>query len=67
MRMSAERVISARLRLRECTTVTVASPSFAFLHEKKCQRLADDHAPAEHDDMRAGDFDAAFDEQTLTA
>lgn len=39
----------------------------AFPHQQKCERLSDNHAAAENDDVGAGDFDSAFDEQSLAA
>src|ERR1044071_4784961 len=43
----------------------VAASTFA--DQQKCQRLSYDHAATKNDNVRAGDFDPAFDEQTLTA
>src|SRR5437588_320399 len=37
-----------------------------FSHQQKCERFSDDHAAAKNDDMCAGDFDSALDEQSLT-
>src|SRR3984893_18228340 len=39
----------------------------AFLHEQKRERLAHDHDAAKKDDVRAGDVDLTFDEQSLHA
>src|SRR5207249_4354283 len=40
--------------------------ALAFVHEQKRERLANDHAAANHDDVRSGDLDSAFDQQPLT-
>ena len=66
IRMSAERVISARLLAARMHDRHGRVSASAFLHEKKRERFAHDHAAAEHDDVRAGDFDSAFDQQSLT-
>src|SRR4030081_568149 len=41
--------------------------ALAFLHEQECERLAHNHAAAQHHDMRTRDVDLAFDEQSLHA
>ncbi len=41
--------------------------AFAFLHEQKRKRFSHNHAPAQDDDVRAGDVDLAFDQQALNA
>ena len=37
-----------------------------FLHEKQRKRFAHNHAATEDNDVRAGDFDSVFDQQSLT-
>ena len=32
----------------------------AFSHQQKCERLADDHAAAENNDVGPGDLDSTF-------
>ena len=39
--------------------------AFSFLHEQQGDRFSNDHAPTEHDDVRARDVDLAFDKESL--
>ena len=39
--------------------------AFCFLHQQQGDRFSNDHAPSKNDDVRAGDVDLAFDEESL--